>query len=41
VKKISSIPTKVSEITELILGENFFEMLTKETNVLLSKSRKI
>jgi hypothetical protein len=33
VKQIPSDPTKVSEITEFFFGDNFFEMLSKETNL--------
>jgi hypothetical protein len=33
VKQILSDPTKVSEITELLFRDNFFEMLSKETNL--------
>jgi hypothetical protein len=33
VKQIPSDPTKVSEIIELFFGDNFFEMLSKETNL--------
>jgi hypothetical protein len=33
VKQIPSDPTKVSEIIELFSGNNFFEMLCKETNL--------
>jgi hypothetical protein len=33
VKQIPCDPTKVSEITELFLGDIFFEMLCKETNL--------
>jgi hypothetical protein len=33
VKKIHSDPTKVSEIIELLFGDNFFEMLSKESNL--------
>jgi hypothetical protein len=32
VKQIPSDTTKVSEIIELFFGDNFFEMLSKETN---------
>jgi hypothetical protein len=32
VKQIPSGPTKLSEIIELFFGDNFFEMLCKETN---------
>jgi hypothetical protein len=32
-KQISSDPTKVSEIIELFFGDNFFEMLSKVTNL--------
>jgi hypothetical protein len=32
VKQIPSDPTKVSDIIELFFGDNFFEMLTSETN---------
>jgi hypothetical protein len=33
VKQILSDPTRVSEIIELFFGDNFFEMLSKETNM--------
>jgi hypothetical protein len=33
VKQIPSNPTKVSEIIELFFRDNFFEMLSKETNL--------
>jgi hypothetical protein len=33
VKQIPCDPTKVSEIIELFFGDNFFEMLCKETNL--------
>jgi hypothetical protein len=33
VKQIPSDRTKVSEITELLFGDTFFEMLSKETNL--------
>jgi hypothetical protein len=33
VKEILSDPTKVSEIMELFSGDNFFEMLSNETNL--------
>jgi hypothetical protein len=33
VQQIPSDPTKVSEIIELFFGDNFFEMLSKETNL--------
>jgi hypothetical protein len=33
VKRILSDPTKVSEIMELFFGDNFFEILCKETNL--------
>jgi hypothetical protein len=33
VKQISSDPTEVSEIIELFFGDNFLEMLSKETNL--------
>jgi hypothetical protein len=32
VKQIPSDPTKVSEIIELFVEDDFFEMLSKETN---------
>jgi hypothetical protein len=32
-KRIASDPRKVSEIIELFFGDNFFEMLCKETNL--------
>jgi hypothetical protein len=32
-KQIPSNPTKVSEIIEFSFGDNFFEMLSKETNL--------
>jgi hypothetical protein len=32
-KQIPSDPTKVSEIIQLFFGDNFFEMLSKETNL--------
>jgi hypothetical protein len=32
-KRIPSDPTKVSEIIELFFGDNFFEMLSKRTNL--------
>jgi hypothetical protein len=33
VKQISSDPTKVSEIKELFLRDDFFKMLSKKTNL--------
>jgi hypothetical protein len=33
VKQIPSDSTKVSEIIELFFGDNFFEILSKETNL--------
>jgi hypothetical protein len=33
VKQIPSGPAKMSEIIELFLRDNFFEMLSKETNL--------
>jgi hypothetical protein len=33
VKQIPSDPTKVSEIMELFFRDNFFEMLSEETNL--------
>jgi hypothetical protein len=33
VKQIRSHPTKVSEIIELFFGDNFLEMLSKQTNL--------
>jgi hypothetical protein len=33
VKQVPSDPTKVSEIIELFFRDNFFEMLSKETNL--------
>jgi hypothetical protein len=32
-KQIPSDPTKVSERIELFFGDNFFEMISKETNL--------
>jgi hypothetical protein len=39
VKQIPSDPTKVSGITHLFFGENFFEMLCKETNLYYFQTR--
>jgi hypothetical protein len=33
VKQVPSAPTKVSEIEELFFGDNFFEMLCKESSL--------
>jgi hypothetical protein len=33
VKQVPSDPKRVLEIIELFLGDNFFEMLSKETNL--------
>jgi hypothetical protein len=33
VKQIPSVTTKMSEIIELFFGDNFFEMLSKETDL--------
>jgi hypothetical protein len=38
VKQIPSDPTKVSEIIEFYFGDDFFEMLSKETNLYYSQN---